>query len=150
MFKSLPHAFGIGIFINNCWRLSSARQRQRFTWEIRVEYEISQLGALQQWERICHEPRAAITNYPAALKIGDTRPLPELFAAAGIGFDFSERTLLPLIDAAEDARREILEHPKRFERASVKRRRWNVIINQDYRKGIDRHVEQRIGPATAR
>ena len=31
--------------------------------------------------------------------LGGTRPLPELFAAAGIAFDFSEKTLRPLMNA---------------------------------------------------
>ena len=35
----------------------------------------------------------------SALALGGTRPLPELFAAAGIAFDFSERTLGPLMNA---------------------------------------------------
>ena len=45
------------------------------------------------------DPRQALANYRAALKLGGTRPLPELFAAAGIEFDFSERTLRPLMQA---------------------------------------------------
>jgi oligoendopeptidase F len=44
-------------------------------------------------------PQQALANYRAALKLGGTRPLPELFAAAGIRFDFSERTLGPLMNA---------------------------------------------------
>ena len=44
-------------------------------------------------------PRQAIANYRAALALGGTRPLPQLFSAAGIRFDFSEQTLAPLMDA---------------------------------------------------
>ena len=64
-----------------------------------VEYGIAQLGALQVWLRSRQDPRAAIANYRAALSLGGTRRLPDLFNAAGIRFDFSERTLRPLIDA---------------------------------------------------
>ncbi len=64
-----------------------------------VEYGIAQLGALQMWVKSRHDTRRAIANYRAALKLGGTRPLPELFAAAGIVFDFSERTLGPLMEA---------------------------------------------------
>lgn len=67
-----------------------------------VEYGIAQLGALQLWVRSRHDPRAAIANYRAALKLGGTRPLPELFSAAGIVFDFSSRTLAPLVDAVAE------------------------------------------------
>jgi len=45
------------------------------------------------------DPRKAIANYRAALALGGTKPLPELFSAAGIAFDFSEKTLRPLMNA---------------------------------------------------
>lgn len=67
-----------------------------------VEYGIAQLGALQIWTKAMEDPSRALSNYQAGLKLGGTRPLPELFAAAGIVFDFSERTLGPLIQAAAD------------------------------------------------
>ena len=63
-----------------------------------VEYGIAQLGALQLWMKSRHDPRKALANYRAALSLGGTRPLPELFAAAGIQFDFSVKTLLPLME----------------------------------------------------
>jgi oligoendopeptidase F len=63
-----------------------------------VEYAIAQLGALQLWMKARQDPRRAIANYRAALALGGTRPLPELFAAAGINFDFSEKTLRPLMN----------------------------------------------------
>jgi len=47
-------------------------------------------------------PRQALANYRAALALGGTRPLPELFAAAGIRFDFSEKTLGPLVNAVRE------------------------------------------------
>jgi oligoendopeptidase F len=57
---------------------------------------------LQVWVRSRHDPRAAVSNYRAALALGGTRPLPDLFNAAGIRFDFSERTLSPLIAAVSE------------------------------------------------
>lgn len=63
-----------------------------------VEYAIAQLGALQLWMKARHDPRRAIANYRAALSLGGTKPLPDLFAAAGINFDFSEKTLRPLMN----------------------------------------------------
>jgi oligoendopeptidase F len=35
--------------------------------------------------------------YRQALALGGSRPLPELFAAAGARFDFSQGTLAPLV-----------------------------------------------------
>jgi oligoendopeptidase F len=63
-----------------------------------VEYGIAQLGALQLWRNAKRDLRGALESYRAALQLGGTRPLPELFDAAGIKFDFSERTLRPLMD----------------------------------------------------
>ncbi|MEA2710311.1 MAG: oligoendopeptidase, partial [Phycisphaerales bacterium] len=67
-----------------------------------VEYGIAQLGALQLWMKSKENPRQALANYRAALALGGTRPLPELFAAAGIRFDFSEKTLRPLMNAVRE------------------------------------------------
>ena len=67
-----------------------------------VEYGIAQLGALQLWLASREDPRKALSNYRAALKLGGTRTLPELFSAAGIHFDFSARTLKPLIDSLSE------------------------------------------------
>jgi oligoendopeptidase F len=64
-----------------------------------VEYGIAQLGALQLWMKAKEDPQRALNNYRAGLKLGGTRPLPELFRAAGIQFDFSEKTLRPLMNA---------------------------------------------------
>ncbi len=64
-----------------------------------VEYGIAQLGALQLWMKSRHDPHQAISNYRSALALGGTRPLPKLFEAAGILFDFSQRTLEPLVQA---------------------------------------------------
>lgn len=64
-----------------------------------IEYGIAQLGALQLWVKSQDDPHRAIANYRAALKLGGTRSLPELFSAAGLVFDFSERTLGPLMGA---------------------------------------------------
>jgi oligoendopeptidase F len=67
-----------------------------------VEYGIAQLGALQLWVKSREDPHRALSNYRAALRLGGTRSLPELFSAAGIVFDFSERTLRPLMEAIGD------------------------------------------------
>ncbi|MDX2227360.1 MAG: M3 family oligoendopeptidase [Verrucomicrobiae bacterium] len=62
-----------------------------------VEYGIAQLGALQVWRRARENPQAALTDYKTALAWGGKKSLPDLFAAAGIRFDFSEDTIAPLV-----------------------------------------------------
>ncbi|MBV8267078.1 MAG: M3 family oligoendopeptidase [Planctomycetaceae bacterium] len=64
-----------------------------------IEYGIAQLGALQVWHRALTDRSGAVAAYRRALSLGGARPLPELFAAADIRFDFHERTLAPLMDA---------------------------------------------------
>ena len=64
-----------------------------------IEYGIAQLGALQLWQNFRHDKSAALAGYRAALALGNTRSLPDLFQAAGIRFDFSTQTLRPLIDS---------------------------------------------------
>ncbi len=63
-----------------------------------VEYGIAQLGALQVWANSKNDKRQAIADYHAALKLGGSRPLPELFEAAGCKFDFSAATVEPLTE----------------------------------------------------
>jgi oligoendopeptidase F len=64
-----------------------------------IEYGIAQLGALQVWRRALADRAGAVADYRKALGLGGARPLPELFAAAGIRFAFDEETLTPLIEA---------------------------------------------------
>jgi oligoendopeptidase F len=64
-----------------------------------VEYGIAQLGALQVWLNSKKDYEHAVALYRNGLALGGARPLPELFQAAGLKFDFSEKTLRPLIDA---------------------------------------------------
>jgi oligoendopeptidase F len=64
-----------------------------------VEYGIAQLGALQVWKNSLADYVQAVAEYRCGLALGGGRPLPELFAAAGCRFEFSESTLRPLIEA---------------------------------------------------
>jgi oligoendopeptidase F len=67
-----------------------------------VEYGIAQLGALQLWLKARQDPNRALSNYRAALQLGGTRPLPDLFSTAGIRFDFSQKMLGPLMTAMSE------------------------------------------------
>ena len=62
-----------------------------------IEYGIAQLGALQLWCNYRRDSGEAVRAYRRALALGGSRPLPELFAEAGLRFDFSEGTIRPLI-----------------------------------------------------
>src|SRR2546427_265094 len=62
-----------------------------------VEYGIAQLGALQVWARSKENPVQALVAYKRSLRLGGSRPLPELFSAAGCRFDFSAKTVKPLV-----------------------------------------------------
>jgi len=63
-----------------------------------VEYGIAQLGALQVYANAKKDPALAMQNLIKAKRLGSSRPLPELFATAGIKFDFSPKTIEPLVD----------------------------------------------------
>lgn len=67
-----------------------------------IEYGIAQLGALQVWMRARDNRQAALDAYRQALALGGSRPLPELFASAGITFDFSAETIAPLVEAVRE------------------------------------------------
>jgi oligoendopeptidase F len=62
-----------------------------------IEYGIAQLGALQVWANSRRDKRRALRAYQRALALGGSRPLPELFAAAGCRFDFTRRAIKPLM-----------------------------------------------------
>jgi oligoendopeptidase F len=62
-----------------------------------IEYGIAQLGALQVWANSKRDKVEALNQYKHALALGGSRPLPELFAAAGCNFEFSQKTMAPLV-----------------------------------------------------
>jgi oligoendopeptidase F len=61
-----------------------------------IEYGIAQLGALQVWMNSKRNKAGALQAYKRALALGNSSPLPKLFAAAGCKFEFSEATVRPL------------------------------------------------------
>ncbi len=63
-----------------------------------IEYAIAQLGALQLWVRFLDNPATAVEAYREGLALGNSRPLPGLFSAAGIRFAFDEATVGPLVE----------------------------------------------------
>ena len=61
-----------------------------------VEYGIAQLGALQVYANAKKDKNLAVQNLIKAERLGNSKPLPELFNTAGIKFDFSAKTIEPL------------------------------------------------------
>jgi len=72
-----------------------------------VEYGIAQLGALQLWQTHRKDREKALKNYANAMELGNTRTLPDLFAAAELRLGFDEDHLHSLINEVEIAMSEI-------------------------------------------
>lgn len=67
-----------------------------------IEYGIAQIGALQVWANFKKDPQKAIDDLFKAESLGSSRPIPELFATANIKFDFTPKTLEPLMQVVWD------------------------------------------------
>jgi oligoendopeptidase F len=67
-----------------------------------IEYGIAQMGALQVWLHSRTNYSEAVERYWNALTLGGSRPLPELFEAAGAKFQFDYESLKPLMNAVEE------------------------------------------------
>ncbi|HEX5632244.1 MAG TPA: M3 family metallopeptidase, partial [Gemmatimonadales bacterium] len=67
-----------------------------------IEYGIAQLGALQVWRNARRDPVEAVRRYREALALGATRPLPELYAAAGVRLAFDAATIGELVALVEE------------------------------------------------
>jgi oligoendopeptidase F len=65
-----------------------------------IEYGIAQLGALQVWANSKCDKVKALADYKKSLALGGSRPLPELFQAAGCKFQFDAAAIRPLIQLA--------------------------------------------------
>ncbi|KZE68901.1 oligoendopeptidase F [Fictibacillus phosphorivorans] len=63
-----------------------------------IEYAISQLGALQLYKNYKENPEETISKYKQALSLGSSKPLPEVYEAAGIKLDFSSKTIAELME----------------------------------------------------
>ena len=67
-----------------------------------IEYGIAQLGALQVWRNSLKDGAGAVRKYREALALGATRPLPELFKAAGAKLIFDSKGMGELISLVEE------------------------------------------------
>lgn len=72
---------------------STLWQRQMHIFEVPfyyIEYAMAQLGAIAIWRNYRLDPEGTLNRYEAALALGYTRPIGEIYATAGIRFDFSQ------------------------------------------------------------
>ena len=93
-FKQIYNRFGAGFAdwtdlekeFGNVW------QKQLHLFEVPfyyIEYAIAQLGAIAVWKNYKENPEKALEQYLAALSLGYTKPMNEIYETAGIKFDFS-------------------------------------------------------------
>ena len=71
-----------------------------------IEYTLAQLGALQIWRSALQDQASAVERYRAALALGSTRPLPELYRTAGARLVFDRAGV---VEAAELLAQQLLE-----------------------------------------
>ncbi len=62
-----------------------------------IEYAVAQLGALQVWRNALADQERAVELYLGALALGGSRPLPDLFGAAGARLIFDETGMAELV-----------------------------------------------------
>ena len=72
-----------------------------------IEYGIAQLGSLQLWKTHRGDSQKALDDYASAMTLGNTRPLPELFSAAGLKLGFDEGHVSSLLDEVDEALSEL-------------------------------------------
>jgi oligoendopeptidase F len=80
-------------------------QRQLHLFEVPfyyIEYGIAQLGAIGMWKQYRDNPEKGLENYMKGLSLGGTKTLPDLYAAAGIDFDFSPEKISELMIFVKD------------------------------------------------
>jgi len=101
-FKQIYTRFGAGFAdwdgleqeFGNLW------QKQLHLFEVPfyyIEYAIAQLGAIAVWKNDVENPDKALDQYLAALRLGYTRPMNEIYETAGIKFDFSAAYVQELV-----------------------------------------------------
>lgn len=67
-----------------------------------IEYGMAQLGAIAVWRNYRRNPQQALEQYKAALSLGYTKSIGEIYRTAGIKFDFSEEYVKELADFVKE------------------------------------------------
>ena len=102
----LNKRFGTGLTDWNGYEntLASSWQRQLHLFEVHfyyIEYGIAQLGAIGIWKNSKENYSEAVSKYRHALSLGYTKPMPEVYAQAGIDFKFSSTHICALAQFIE-------------------------------------------------
>ena len=93
-FKQIYNRFGAGFadWTDLDQQFGNVWQKQLHLFEIPfyyIEYAIAQLGAIAVWKNYKENPEKALEQYLAALSLGYTKPMNQIYETAGIKFDFS-------------------------------------------------------------
>ncbi|WP_316796738.1 M3 family oligoendopeptidase [Pedobacter agri] len=93
-FKQIYNRFGAGFadWTDLDQQFGNVWQKQLHLFEVPfyyIEYAIAQLGAIAVWKNYKENPEKALEQYLAALSLGYTKPMNEIYETAGIKFDFS-------------------------------------------------------------
>lgn len=86
---------GLEDFVKRKWQIQLHLYEVSFYY---IEYGFAQLGAIAMWRQYKQNPKQAIENYKKALGLGYTKSIPDIYAAAGIKFDFSPAYVKELMD----------------------------------------------------
>ncbi|SMO65121.1 M3 family oligoendopeptidase [Solitalea koreensis] len=81
--------------------MQSIWQKQLHLFEVPfyyIEYAIAQLGAIAVWKNFKQHPEKAVEDYLAALKLGYTKTIGDIYKTAGIEFNFSKKYISDLMD----------------------------------------------------
>lgn len=106
-FKQIYTRFGAGFAdwtdfedqFGNLW------QKQLHLFEVPfyyIEYAIAQLGAIAVWKNYKENPQKALDQYLAALTLGYTKPMDQIYETAGIKFDFSVEYIKKLAEFVKE------------------------------------------------
>lgn len=67
-----------------------------------IEYAMAQLGAIAVWRNYKTRPQQALEDFKAALSLGYKAPIQDIYATAGVRFDFSAEYLVELAEFLKD------------------------------------------------
>jgi oligoendopeptidase F len=91
--RALMKRFGNAVAWDGCEDARDAQwQRQLHLFGMPfyyIEYGIAETGAIQMWLNSRRDQAKALADYRTGLALGGSRPLPELFRAAGLRFELS-------------------------------------------------------------
>jgi oligoendopeptidase F len=85
---------GLEEYKDNIW------QKQLHLFEVPfyyIEYGMAQLGAIAVWKNFKENNQKGLSQYLDALKLGYTQSISEIYATAGIKFDFSRDYIAQLM-----------------------------------------------------